>query len=244
MIPDWMKMCHLETLLKSNAKSSISRTGQSEQFNSAARSNRKTGRTHVIIDAQLENLKRQIKWGFTILKSWFFSLLLYLTWWTYSKTNNKLAISNQVQNSTWQLISYNTNLKEMVVLCWWQEWRLPWSSYIWELAIRNGNRAWRVPAFKGEHKNEKRRIRKDPTLISKISYIIANSNVKEMMPTQSNQCLLADGMHCNWNCPLFRNLITDNQYLAVRKQPVWYGCLGNRHATRDCHVNSCVKKRI
>ena len=60
MIPDSEKMSHLKTLLTGKAKSAISGMGYSGQFYSAAWNilERKFGRPHVIIDAQLESLRK------------------------------------------------------------------------------------------------------------------------------------------------------------------------------------------
>ena len=52
------KICHLETLLTSNAKPAISGIRYSGQFHFAGWSIRKLRRPHVIIDAQLENLQK------------------------------------------------------------------------------------------------------------------------------------------------------------------------------------------
>ena len=59
-IPDSEKMSHSKTLLTGNARSAISGMGYSGQFYGAAWSilKRKIGRPHVIIDAQLEILRK------------------------------------------------------------------------------------------------------------------------------------------------------------------------------------------
>ena len=59
-IPDSEKMSHLKTLLTGKARSAISGMGYSRQFYGAAWSilERKFGRPHVIIDAQLESLRK------------------------------------------------------------------------------------------------------------------------------------------------------------------------------------------
>ena len=38
-----------------------------------------------------------------------------------------------------------------------------------------------------------------------------------------DHCPLADGTHKVWNCPLFRNMIVNDWYAAVRKQRLYYG---------------------
>ena len=59
-IPDSEKMGHLKALLTDKAKSAISGMGYSGQFYSAAWSilERKLGRPQVILDAQLESLRK------------------------------------------------------------------------------------------------------------------------------------------------------------------------------------------
>ena len=59
-IPDSEKMSHLKTLLTGKARSAISGMGYAGQFYGAAWSilERKFGRPHVIIDAQLESLRK------------------------------------------------------------------------------------------------------------------------------------------------------------------------------------------
>ena len=60
-IPDSEQMSHLKTLLKGKAGSAISGISYSGQFYGAAWSilDRKFGRPHVIIDAQLESLRKE-----------------------------------------------------------------------------------------------------------------------------------------------------------------------------------------
>ena len=62
--------------------------------------------------------------------------------------------------------------------------------------------------------------------ISKTSNFSASSNVKETKQTQSDHCPLADGTHKIWNCPLFRNMSVNDRYAVVKKQRLFYGCLG------------------
>ena len=59
-IADSTKMSHLKNLLTGKARSAISGMGYSGQFYDPARSilERKFGRPHVIIDAQLESLRK------------------------------------------------------------------------------------------------------------------------------------------------------------------------------------------
>ena len=95
----------------------------------------------------------------------------------------------------------------------------------------------RFPAFKREQK-EDRSTNRDK-LFSKKSNFSASSNVKETKQMQSDHCPLAVGTHKIWNCPLFKNMIVNDLYAAVKKQRLCYGCLGKGHAIKDCKVNAC-----
>ena len=81
MLPDSEKMSHLKTLLTGKAKSAISGMGYSGQFCSAAWSilERKVGRPHVMIDAQLESLRKANQVKPHDSTSLIIFLLLYLT---------------------------------------------------------------------------------------------------------------------------------------------------------------------
>ena len=70
-------------------------------------------------------------------------------------------------------------------------------------------------------------------------YVQCKFECEKTKQTQSDHCPLADGTHKIWNCPLFRNMSVNSRYAAVRKQPLSYGCLGKRHAINDCRVNAC-----
>ena len=97
----------------------------------------------------------------------------------------------------------------------------------------------KFPAFKGERREDDRRGRNRNKWLSNISNFSSCSNVKETKQMQSDHCLLADGSHKIWNCPLFKNLSVNDRYAAVRKQRLCYGCLGEGHAIKDCKVNVC-----
>ena len=94
-------------------------------------------------------------------------------------------------------------------------------------------------AFKGERREEDRRNTNRDKRFSKTSNFSASSNVKETKQTQRYHCLLADGTHKIWICPLFRNMSVNDRYAAVRKQRLCSGCLGKGHAIKDCRVNAC-----
>ena len=71
--------------------------------------------------------------------------------------------------------------------------------------------------------------------------------MKETKQTQSDHCLLADGIHKIWNCPLFEKMSVTDWCAGVRKQRLCYGCLGKIHAIKDCKfnacgINGCIKK--
>ena len=60
--------------------------------------------------------------------------------------------------------------------------------------------------------------------------------MKETKQTQSDHCPLADGTK---KIELSTMSVND-RYAAVRKQRLCYGCLGKRHAIKDCKVNACA----
>ena len=58
------------------------------------------------------------------------------------------------------------------------------------------------------------------------------------MQMKINHCLLTDGNHKIWNCPLFKNVSVNDWYAVVRKQQLCDGCRGKGHATKYCKVNA------
>ena len=94
-------------------------------------------------------------------------------------------------------------------------------------------------AFKGERREEDRRNTNREKRFSKTSNFSASSNLQEIKQTQSDQCPLADGTPKIWNCPSFENMSVNDRYVAVRKERLYYGCLGKGHAIKDCKVNAC-----
>ena len=103
-IPDSEKMSHLKTLLTGKARSAISGMGYSGQFYGAAWSilERKFGRPHVIIDAQLESLRKasQVKphdstglISFSVIVSNFVNVL---------RSTSRLVICSQARHCIWQ----------------------------------------------------------------------------------------------------------------------------------------------
>ena len=103
-------MSHLKTLL---IKSVISGMGYSKQFYSAAWSilERKFGRPHVIIDAQLTSLRQanQVKPHYSVSLIQFSVAVSNFV--NCSRSTSKLVICNQVQRCIWQLIIYHRNSK-------------------------------------------------------------------------------------------------------------------------------------
>ena len=102
---------------------------------------------------------------------------------------------------------------------------------------RSFMKACRSP--QGNVKEDHRRNANKTKQFSKSSNFSASSNVKEAQTTISDHCPLANGTHNIWNCPLFKNMNVNDRYAAVRKQRLCYGCLGKRHAIKDCKVNAC-----
>ena len=94
-------------------------------------------------------------------------------------------------------------------------------------------------AFKGKRREEDRRGTNRDKRFSKTSNFSASSNVKETKQIQSDHCPLADSTQNTLNSPLVRSMSVNDWYASVRKQGLCYGCLGKRHAIKDCKVNAC-----
>ena len=241
-IPDSEKMSHLKTLLTGKAWSAISGMGYYGQFYVGAWSilERKFGRPHVIIDAQLESLRKasQVKpHNSTALIS--FSVIV-------SNFVNVLKEYKQIGDlqSSSTLYMVVDKLPQVLKEKWWfyvVDKEEDWPDLImfeqWLSGIAFVHEGY--SAFKGERREEDRRSANRDKRFSKTSNFSAISNVKETKQTQGDHCLLADGTHKIWNCPLFRNMGVNDRYAAVRNQRLCYGCLGKGHAIKDCKVNAC-----
>ena len=246
-IPDSEKMSHLKTLLTVKARSAISGMGYSGQFYAAAWSilERKFGRPHVIIDAQLESLRKasQVKAHdstglirFSVIVSNFVIVL-----------KEYKQIGDLQSSST--LYMAGDKLLQVLKEKWWfyvddkdEDWpdMIMFEKWLSRIAFVHEG----FSAFKGERREEDRRSTNRDKRFSKTSNFSASSYVKEM---QSDHCPLADGTHKIWNCPLFRNMSVNDRYAAMRKQRLCYGCLGKGHAMKDykvnmCGINGCIKK--
>ena len=241
-IPDSEKLSHLKTLLTGKARSAISGMGYSGQFYGAAWSilERKYGRPHVIIDAQLENLRKasQVKphnstglISFSVIVSNFVNVL---------KEYKQIG---DLQSSSTLYMAVD-KLPQVLKEKWWfyvddkdEDWTdlIMFEKWLSRIAFVHEG----FSAFKGVRREEHRRSTNRDKRFSKASNFSASSNVKETKQTQSDHCPLADGTHKIWNCPLFRNMSVNDRYAAVRKQRLCYGCLGKGHAIKDCKVNAC-----
>ena len=241
-IPDSEKMSHLKTLLTGKARSAISGMGYSGQFYGAAWNilERKFGRPHVIIDAQLESLRKasQVKphdstglISFSVIVSNFVNVL---------KEYKQIG---HLQSSSTLYMAVD-KLPQVLKEKWWfyvddkdEDWPdlILFEKWLSRIAFVHEG----FSAFKGERREEDRRSTNRDKRFSKTSNFSASSNVKETKQMQSDHCPLADGTHKIWNCPLFRNMSVNDRYAAVRKQRLCYGCLGKGHAIKDCKVNAC-----
>ena len=249
-IPDSEKMSHLKTLLTGKAKSAISGMGYSGQFYSAAWNilERKFGRPHVIIDAQLESLRKanQVKphdstslINFSVIVSNFVNVL-----------KEYKHIGDLLSSST--LYMAVDKLPQVLKEKWW--FYVDDKDEDWPDLIMFEKRLSRMAfvhegfsAFKGERKEEDRRNGNREKQFSKTSNFSASSNLQETKQTQSDHCPLADGTHKIWNCPSFKNMSVNDRYVAVRRERLCYGCLGKGHSIKDCKVkvcgiNGCTKK--
>ena len=251
-IPDSEKMSHLKTLLTGKAISTISGMGYSGQFYGAAWSilERNFGRPHVIIDAQLESLRKAIQVkphdstvpvSFSVIVSNFVNVL---------KEYKQIG---DLQSSSTLYMAVD-KLPPVLKEKWWfyvdnkdKDWPDLVMLEKWLSRIAFVHKGFSV--LKGDRREEERRSAKRDKWFSKTSNFSASSNVKETKQTQSDHCPLADGTKKILNCPLFRNMSVRDWYAAVRKQRLCYGCLGKGHAIKDCKVNACginecIKKHI
>ena len=249
-IPDSEKMSHLKTLLTGKAKSAISGMGYSGEFYAQAWEllGRKFGRPYLIVDAQLNMLRKQqpirmhdstaiINYSITIS-----NLVNVLKQYNYE---GDLQSSSTLQVAIEKL---PTNLKEkwffFVDEC--QEDR-PDLTLLEKWLARMAFVHEGMPSTKSERKEDDRPNANKEKRFSKSSNVTASSNASETKQMQNNNCPLADGTHKIWNCPTFKNMNVTDRYAAVRKERLCYGCLGKGHAIKDCKVhpcgiNGCTKK--
>ena len=208
-IPDSEKMSHLKTLLTGKAKFAISGMVYSGQIYGAALSilERKFGRPHVIINAQLESLRKasQVKphdspglIGFSVIVSNFVNVLK-----EYKQIGDL--------QSSWTPYMAADKLPQVLKEKWWfyvddkdEDWPdlIMFEKWLSRMAFVHEG----FSAFKGGRKDEDRRSANRDKRFSKTLNFSASSNVKEVKQMHNDQCPLADGTHKIWNCPLFRNM--------------------------------------
>ena len=249
-IPDSEKMSHLKTLLTGKAKSAISGMGYSGEFYAQTWEllGRKFGRPYLIVDAQLNMLRKQqsirmhdstaiINYSITIS-----NLVNVLKQYNYE---GDLQSSSTLQVATEKL---PPNLKEkwffFVDEC--QEDR-PDLTLLEKWLARMAFVHEGMTSTKSERKEDDRPNANKEKRFSKSSNISASSNANETKQMQNNNCPLADGTHKIWNCPIFKNMNVTDRYAVVREERLCYGCLGKGHAIKDCKVhpcgiNGCTKK--
>ena len=63
-----------------------------------------------------------------------------------------------------------------------------------------------MPSTKSERKEDDWPNAKNEKLFSKSSNVSASSNANETKQMQNNNCPLADGSHKIWNCPIFKSM--------------------------------------
>ena len=226
-------MSHQKTLLTGKARSAISGMGYSGQFYGAAWSilERKIGRPHVIIDAQLESLRKasQLKphystglIRFSVIVSNFVNVLKEYKQIADPQSSSTLYMAveklPQVLKEKWWFYVDDKD-EEWPVLIMFEKWL---------------SRITFVQFFKGDQRGTNR-----DKQFTKTANFSASSKLKETMQMQSDHCPLADSTHKIWNCPLFRNMSLNDRYAEVKKQRLCYGCLGKRHSIKDCKVNAC-----
>ena len=197
-IPDSEKMSHLKTLLTCRARSAISELGYSEQFYGDAWSilEKKFGRPHLIIDAQLDSLRKASQMkphdstgliSFSIIVSQFVNVL---------KEYKQIG---DLQSSSTLYMAVD-KLPQVLKEKWWlyvderdEDWPdlIMFEKWLSRLAFVHEG----FSAFKGVRREEDRRSTNRDKRFSKTSNFSASSNVKETKQTQSEHCSLADGTH-------------------------------------------------
>ena len=241
-IPDSEKMSHLKTLLTYKAKSAISGMGYSGEIYAQAwkLQGRKFGRPYLIVDAQLNTLRKQPP----IRKHDSMVIINYSI--TISNLVNVLKQNNYVgdlrSSSKLQVAIENLppNLKEkwffFVEECHEDRPNLTLlEKWLARMAIVHEG----MPLTKSERKEDDRSKANKEKRPLKSTNISASSNANETKQLQNSNCPLVDGTHEIWNCPIFKNMNDYNRYAAVRKKRFCYECLGKRHAIKDCKVNPC-----
>ena len=243
-------MSHLQTLLTGKAKSAISGMGYSGEFYAQAWEllGRKLGRPYLIVDAQLNILRKQqpirmhdstaiINYSITIS-----NLVNVLKQYNYE---GDLRSSSTLQVAIEKL---PPNLKEkrffFVDEC--QEDR-PDLTLLEKWLARMAFVHEGMPSTKSERKEDDRPDANKEKRFLKTSNISSSLCSNEMKQMQNNNCPLADGTHKIWNCPIFKSMNVTDRYAAVRKERLCYGCLGRGHAIKNCKVhpcgiNGCTKK--
>ena len=241
-IADSGKMSHLRTLVTGKASSAISRMGYSGQFYGAAWNflEKNFGMPHVIIDAQLEGLRRanQVKphdstgvTSFSVIVSNFVNVLK-----DYKQIGD-LQSSSTLYMAVDKLPQVLKEKRWFYVVNKDKDWpdKIMFEKWLFRIAFLHEG----FSAFKGERREEDRRSTDRDKRFSKTSNFSGSSNVKDTKKMQNDHSRLAEGTHKIWNCPLFKNMTVIDRYPAVSKQRFCYGCLGKGHAIKDCKVNAC-----
>ena len=212
------------------------------QFYGAAWSilERKFGRPHVIIDAQLESFRKasQVKphdstglINFSVIDSNFVNVLKEYKQIGDLQSSSTLYMAvdklpQALKEKCWFYVDDKDN--DWLDLIMFEKW-LSRIAFVHEGFL----------AIKGERREEDRRSTNRDKRFSKASNFSANLNVKETKQMQSDHCTIADGTHKVRNCPIFKSMSVNGRYTAVRKQRLCYGCLGKGHAIKNCNINTC-----
>ena len=201
-LPDSEKMSHLKTLLTSKAKSAISGMGYSGEFYAQAWEllGRKFGRPYLIVDAQLNLLRKHQPIRMHDSTAIIISLI------TISNLVNVLKQyhfeGEQRSSSTLQMAieKLPPKLREkwffFVDEC--QEDR-PDLTLLEKWLARVAFVLEGMPSTKSEQKEDDRPNANKEKRFSKSSNISASSNANETKQMQNNKCPLADGTHKIWN---------------------------------------------
>ena len=208
---------------------------------------RKFGRPYLIVDAQLNILRKQqpiqkhdstaiINYSITIS-----NLVSVLKQYNYEgdlRSSSTLQVANEKlpPNLTEKWLFFVDECQENRPDLNLLEKRLARMVFVHE----------GIPSTKSEQKEDDRPIADKEKRFVELSNVSASSIANETKQMQNNNCPLADGTHKTWNCPIFKNMSVTDRYAAVRKQRICYGCLGKGHAIKDfkihpCGISGCTK---
>ena len=225
------KMSHLKTLLTGKAKSAISGTGYSGEFYAQAWEllGRKFGRPYLIVDAQLNTLRKQQPIRMhdsTSINNYSITISNLVNVLKQYNYEGDLRSSSTLQVAI-EKLPPNFKEKWFIFVDECQEDR-PDLTLLEKWSARKAFVHEGMPSTKSERKEDERPKANKEKRCLKSSIVSASSKANGTKQKQNKNCPLADGTLADkiWNCPVFRNMNVTDRYAAVRKEHLCYGCLG------------------